>query len=227
MAVPTRDATLVPFATSADALLQATGSPYPVSTAQVQTFHDRTLEYVAAQTAVETAREQGLRSVPLTAARDAARGRLLVIARNVYATVASSPDVSDADKIRLGVHVADRRPTPSPVPSARPTVEVVGSYARTVLVRIHDNGTGRGRPRGTTGAYVYTFVGEAYPTDPGLWAFDGKASRSTYEVEFPNSVPSGAQVWVCAAYTNQRGQTGPVSLPVTTNVQGGMTSMAA
>ena len=41
------------------------------------------------------------------------------------------------------------------------------------------------------------------------------------EVIFPNTVPAGSQVWVCAAWINTHQQAGPVCRPVSTNIQGG------
>lgn len=115
------------------------------------------------------------------------------------------------------------KPTPIPAPTARPGMDLVAVVVRTVTVNIHDSAssTKRRKAAGATAAFVYTYVGESYPTDPTLWQFQGPATKSTYEIVFPDSVASGAQVWICAAWMNRRGETGPVSVPITTNIQGG------
>ena len=84
-----------------------------------------------------------------------------------------------------------------------------------------------GKPDGAVAAWVYSFVGTNYPTDPTEWDFQGATTRSTHEIVFPDSVANGAQVWICAAWINAKQEAGPVSVPITTNVQGGGMAQAA
>lgn len=149
-------------------------------------------------------------------------------ARQLYSFVQSNAAVSDANKILLGVHVRVI-PTPIPAPGVRPGMDIVSVANRTVKVHIHDSASSnkRGKPAGTDAAWVYSFVGASYPTDPGAWDFEGSTTKSTFDIVFPNSVANGAQVWICAAWINGKQQAGPVSVPITTNVQGGGMGMAA
>jgi len=101
-------------------------------------------------------------------------------------------------------------------------VQVTSAIERTIGMII-DAANGGRRPRGARQAFVYTYVGEDYPADPGLWAFQGAATKRKFTVVLPNTVPSGARVWVCAAWVSTRGQAGPPSVPVSTNIPGGGT----
>jgi hypothetical protein len=85
----------------------------------------------------------------------------------------------------------------------------------------------RGKPDGAVAAWVYSFVGTNYPADPSQWDFQGATTKSTHEIVFPDTVASGAQVWICAAWINAKQEPGPASVPITTNVQGGGMAQAA
>ncbi len=66
-----------------------------------------------------------------------------------------------------------------------------------------------------------SYVGAEYPSDPTLWSYYGDVTNGRMEMTLPSTVPGGAQVWTCAAWYDRKGQTGPISLPISTNVQGG------
>ena len=188
--------------------------------------------YLARHADMTAAREAGVRSRPMTLARDKARDdardALLGAARHIYASVAADSNVSDADKIALGVRVRDPRPAPVPTSDVRLTMTVLHVVGRSVTLGVGDGSPRRcRRPAGAIGAFVYSHVGPTYPTDPAAWRFRGQHASSRVTVAFDDDVPVGAQVWVCCAYVTRRGELGPVSLPVTTHVSHGMIALAA
>jgi len=52
-------------------------------------------------------------------------------------------------------------------------------------------------------------------------------TRHTRELLFPNTVPSGATVWLSAQWVGSRGQTSVGSTPVAFTIQGGAIPAAA
>ncbi|MEM1012506.1 MAG: hypothetical protein AAGI46_09840 [Planctomycetota bacterium] len=72
---------------------------------------------------------------------------------------------------------------------------------------------------GTTQAWMYTFVGDEYPSDPAAWTFHGATTRYKHEIALPTSLPGGTQVWVTASWVNPRGMAGPPSMPVSAFTQ--------
>lgn len=152
------------------------------------------------------------------AARDEIRRRSSLLAKIIEGTAS----VTDTQKLELGLSVR-KTPAPIPAPTDRPAVDVVSVNGRTVTMRIHDSAssTKRGKPAGATAAMVYTFVGETYPTDLAAWRLEGAATKADYAVTFSGQVPGGQQVWIRAAWVNRRQESGPVSDPVTTYLQGG------
>jgi hypothetical protein len=71
---------------------------------------------------------------------------------------------------------------------------------------------------------VYSFVGENYPSDPTLWNFEGATTKPKFQILFPSTMTGGTQVWVTAAWINAKQQAGPLSVPITTTLQGGGTT---
>lgn len=121
-------------------------------------------------------------------------------------------------------------PQPRPVPMAPPAVDVKSVTGRIATLRVHDaqSENRRGKPFGATGAMIYTFVGENPPEDPTQYYCQGVATRTYVDVLFPNSVPSGATVWVSACWIGPRGQLGNGSAPRSFTLQGGpVTAQAA
>jgi hypothetical protein len=228
MAIPMKDALLVPWASNFATRISAEGNPYGISTGQQTEMTARTAAFTDAYNALMDARADGTRSAAMTQAKDTSKESLLLLARELYGIISSNPSISDADKILAGVHV---RATPSPVPApvVSPGVDVMSVVARTVTVNIHDSAssTKRGKPSGCKSAFVYSYVGAEYPSDPALWNFEGATTKPKFQVVFDGSVPSGATVWITAAWANGKQELGPPSMPVTTNLPGGGSSTEA
>jgi len=69
-------------------------------------------------------------------------------------------------------------------------------------------------PFGAKGADIYSFVGAEAPTDPNEYRFEGMTTRATVDILFPNSVASGATVWLSARWISSRGQKSQASYPL-------------
>ena len=162
------------------------------------------------------------------AAKNTAEAAAMAISKVMIGAIRPNGQISDQMKVAAGIPPINGR-SPVPPVTVRPAVDIVSVTGRQVTVSIHDSASSvkRGKPAGAIAAYVYAFVGTTYPSDPSMWAFNGAATKSKYDVNFPESVANGAQVWVCAAWVNRRGETGPVSVPISTNVQGGGVNASA
>ncbi|MGC4031567.1 MAG: hypothetical protein QM754_07510 [Tepidisphaeraceae bacterium] len=101
-------------------------------------------------------------------------------------------------------------------------VEVLSVVGRLVTVNVYDSTslTKRGKPKNCVGAKLYTFVGDSYPSDPTLWAYQGDYTKTKCEILFPDTVAAGSNVFVCAAWYT-RTSVGPVCVPVATVIQYG------
>ena len=224
MSIPVKDSLLVPYSTNFNDRIVANPSTFQLLPAQATNYTALHDPYVAAYDAMMAARADGTRSKSLTNAKDNAKRSLLTYARQLYSFVQSNNSVSQANKILLGIHLRVI-PAPIPRPGVQPAVDVIGVIGRTVQLKIHDSASSlkRGKPAGATAAWVYSFVGENYPSDPTLWNFEGATTRPRFDILFPSTVAGGAQVWVCAAWINAKQEVGPTSVPITTNLPGGGT----
>jgi hypothetical protein len=140
------------------------------------------------------------------------------LAKIIYAT----PTVNDAQLVALGL-LPRTVPTPIPAEMNPPVLEVMSVSGRMVNVRIHQstNPESAGKPLGSAGAQVFSFVGAEPPTDPKQYHYEGLATRRKFSVMFPNSVPTGATAWLAAAWLSKRGVSGMACNPVQVTVQGG------
>jgi hypothetical protein len=142
--------------------------------------------------------------------------------------IEGTASVTNAQKFALRLNVRSA-PTPVPVPSAAPGLDIVSVSAWTVKIKLHDTSSSakRGKPPGVTGASLFSFVGATPPSDISSWQFEGNVSRTNVDVTFPNTIAGGTKVWISAFWFNNKKQSGPNSSPVSTNLQGGSVSMVA
>lgn len=205
--------------------ISATPTAYGLTAAQATAYAAVNTAY---QTAYTTAITPATRTKGAVAAKNDAKDALREMASDLAKIIDGTPTVTDQQKIDLGLAIR-KTPSPNPAPTDRPGVDLISVVTRTVTVHIHDSASSskRGKPDGAVAAWVYSYVGTSYPTDPTEWDFQGATTRSTHEIVFPDSVANGAQVWICAAWINAKQEAGPVSVPITTNVQGGGMAQAA
>lgn len=227
--IPLKDSLLVPWSNNFGGLIAVDPSAYGLTAAQVTAFNGVRSDFSGDYNTLMTSRANGTYSQSLTAIKDAAKDALLTLARELYAFVQANTSVSDADKIALGVTPRSNGLTPVPAPTERPGMDLLSVVGRTVSVHIHDAGSSmkRGKPDGAVAAWVYTYAGAEYPSDPTLWQFQGGYNKPLVDINFPNTMASGQQVWVCAAWVNGKNEAGPTSVPISTNVQGGGGASAA
>lgn len=228
MAIPEKDSLLVPWLENFTTRIQASPVTFGLAAPQAAELYTRKQAFVNAYNAMMSARADGTRSQSQTVNKNLKKTAVLSYARELYALISANKSVSDTDKTLVGVHVSDKKPSPVPPPSVRPGMIVNGVVGRTVSTTIHESATSakRRKPGGAVQAYVYWFAGEEYPSDPTDWKFAGPANKADFEFTVPNTVPNGAMIWICAAWVSRRGDTGPVSVPISTNIQGGGMSSA-
>jgi hypothetical protein len=214
-----KTATIVTGSANFASLISTGFAAYGLTTGQATAFGALN---TALQAVYSTAIEPMTRTAPTIAAKNQAivnmRANAILLAKIIYAT----PTVTNAQLLGLGLQPRMAR-TPIPAPGVRPALDIIAVSGRTVSVSIHDSASSnsRGKPAGVSAAWVYSFVGASYPSDPTAWNFEGSSTKAKFDIVFPTSVAGGSQVWLCAAWINNRQQSGPVSMPISTNIAGG------
>jgi hypothetical protein len=167
------------------------------------------------------------RTGPSVSAKNAAKKALRIVAAQTAKVISGNREVSDAQRMRLGL-VVSTKPSPIGPPTAQPSVQVIRVEARTVKIEIDntEGGSPRRKPHGVIWARVYTRVGLEMSEDFGQWKHAGDTSHHTMDLVFPSSIGWGTPVWICACWMNRRAQPGPLSNPIMTIVQGGLSMTA-
>ena len=122
----------------------------------------------------------------------------------------------------------DTDPTPVPPPAEMPVIDIVSVVGWTMRLRLHNgDSTRRRKPAGVQGAYVFTYTGETPPTDVNAWKFEGSTSKTETKIIFPTTLAVGTKIWLTAAWVNAKLQTGPATVPISTQINYGGLSQAA
>ena len=221
MAIPTNSTALVGFSQNFNDRIVADGvTDYQLTAAQVAGYTPLHQSFIDAQAAVVAARESNIRDSSLVAQRDSAQLALLKYARTLYAFIQKNADVSDANKLLLGVKVVDSEPTPVPPPAYAPGLIVASVDGHVVRILLTDppNPGSRRIPAGVDGAIVMSYIGETAPMSPSAWNMQGPISKMSTEVVFDSSLEPGTKVWLAAVFFNGRKQMGPACTPVGTQI---------
>lgn len=188
-------------------------------------------EYAALQSAFETAYDSSLSPMTrtpyiVTTVRQL-RGELTKLTRRLVDLCQASANMTDAKRRALGITIR-KTPTPHPVPTTYPVIELRSQRHNTVKFNLRDveQRSGRARkPAGVTGAMVYIHLGDHAPTQLNDWTLWSTESKTTCEITLPDSTPFGATLWIAATWLNTRLESGPLGDPTTTRLGGGMVNV--
>lgn len=195
-----------------------------LTTGEITSYTSLSTSY---STKLATANTPATRTSVAIEAKNIAKQLLKAASVNIARTITSVPTVTNDQLMSLQLNERII-PQPRPVPAAPPVLEVISVSGRTVSLRIHATGSDlRAKPFGATGANIYSFVGADAPSDPRVYHYEGFATRGTTQVLFPDSVVSGATVWLSAQWVSARGQLSTGSTPISANLPGGNVAAAA
>jgi hypothetical protein len=218
------DGALLEGAANFSTLITAGPGPLGLTAAQATAYATLNTTFASAYA---TSSNPVTRTKVTVAAKDTARAALVANTRLLANIVYSTPGVTNAQKLSLGLRLK-APPTPVPQPSSAPLVDFISTVARTVKVRVHDGTTPkRAKPPGVKSATVFSFVGPTAPATVAGWKYEGVSNKSVFDIVFPDTVANGALIWISAVWNNAKNQSGPPSDPVSINIPGGGMSMAA
>lgn len=178
-----------------------------------------------AQAALMTATNVSFQAAYATATAAETRTHAAILAKNVAMKngkreskkladiVRAFPSITPSQLALLGIPVpAERRPVPAPDEMA--LVEVTSTGPNSLTVRIHGGeALRRGKPEGSTGCVVMSYIGAEAPTDVRLWTLEGTTSKNVFEVTYPADIEPGSYIWLAAAFVNAKLEQGPLTYP--------------
>lgn len=219
MAIPVKHAMCVPWMLNFSERMSADPARWMSNAADALAVAEAVAAYRAIYESLMQARAEGTWAMSATAARNAAREHACRLIRPIYARVQATREISDEDRISLGVHVLDRRPTRHGGPAGVPQLALKRLINRTLTISIRDpqSQTRRRRPAGCSGAMVFWCTGDA-PAAAGYWHFAGNATRTTKTIALDNLPAAAATVWISAMWYGRRGQVGETSPALRVNL---------
>jgi hypothetical protein len=110
--------------------------------------------------------------------------------------------------------------TPVPPPDEAPLLFIAAQIGRVIKLKVRNrkDSESRSKPPGVTGATVIYSVGDDEPTSAGQYIFSSNTSRTTFDIEIPQTVPAGSRVWITAFWFNAKMESSPIASPVSVRV---------
>jgi len=223
--LPSRDGQLVTWSTNFAQVVAADPTAVGLT---LQQSDDYTAAQAAYAAGYQTANDPLTRSPSNIEAKNAAKETLVDMTRGLVRIIQAFPGTTDNMRVNLGITVPDDTRTPVPPPSESPVIDIVSVSGTRINIRLHNGeSTSRAKPEGVIGANVFTYVGDAAPTDIDSWTFAGATSKVETAVDLPADTAPGSKVWITAFWFNGKAESGPATPPISTNIPGGGLSQAA
>lgn len=148
-------------------------------------------------------------------ARDLMKAKIRILARRIQ----GQAQLSDSQRMALGLNPLDVPSSPWPAPASQPKVSLSPLGARRSRVRLHDPAEpGRtGKPSRVTGAHLWVSYGAQPPADASACTFLGTVTRTRAVVSHPAD-KTNTTAWIMAQWVNARGQAGPLSIAAPVSV---------
>lgn len=185
-------------------------------------------DYAVLQTAFETAYDISVSPVTRTpysvTNTNDLRVELTVLTRRLVDRCQSASNMTDAKRRALGITIR-KAPTRHPVPKTFPVIQFRAQRLNTVEIALLDSAQRGGRtrrPAGIQGATLYTHLGHHAPADLPDWTVFATTTRTVNEIAMPMTTPFGTTLWIAAAWMNTRLEHGPIGVPVSIRLGGGI-----
>lgn len=214
--IPTTDALLDPFVNNFQTLIAASPTTYNLAVSDATAI---TAAYTSWHAAFLAATNPTTRTQATVATKNLQKANVLAVVRRYGTTIRANVGVSDALKIGLGLHIADRTPTPVPPPSAKPELSIarIDTGVQEIVARVEGAGTVRARPAGAVGLLLFRAIGEAPVSSASEATFLTFVGRPSVASTFAEA-DRGKIATYFARWTNARGEMGPWSNPVSASI---------
>ncbi len=215
--LPRRGDELVRWTQNFDQLINADAEMYSLTPAQAAQYSVISAAFIQA---FQIANSNDTRTPTSIIVKDQAEQRLRGYTRELAAIVRADKSVGDAQLVALGLNPRRVSGPRVPRPASVPRVSVGNPVGRTVplLLRDAESPSSKARPRGVSGAAIFTFVGEEQPASIDDWEFHDNVTRTNVKITFRENLPPGTKVWITAQWYSPTGKRGPGASPVCTHL---------
>jgi hypothetical protein len=187
----------------------AAPATYGLTTAYANSLQTYSTSWGTAYTAAVT---PSTRTSVTIATKDSTKATLKAFIRVGARIVQATPSVSNADKTALGLPIQSITPSPVPVPSTNPTLELSNVGPHRHRIRYADQSTplSSRKPNGVSQMILHYKVSATPITAVADLTHCLPVTRTPMEIEF-DSADVGKQVYYAGNWTNRKGQEGPMS----------------
>lgn len=214
--IPSKDLVLLNFAQTFLALITATPSLYGLLASDATSLGALVSDFA---TRLATALAEGTATKVARTAKNTSKKALVARLRQLARRIKAFPSLTPAQIEELGLRPNDHEPTPTPVPPTRPVVQLEAIGGAQVAVRLHDEltPTSRAKPDYGQGAYLWGKIGDTAPASPDDCKFLGTITRTRHVLDRP-SADVNKTIWIIAQWVNDKGETGPTSIPASSSI---------
>jgi len=214
--MPTRDLDLEAWAGNFSNRITATPTAYGLTAADATLLASFVADYGAR---LASAINPATRTVVTISAKDISRSALKARIRTLARFINAHPQTTNPQREELGLCLRGRIVGPTPAPATRPnvSVSVLGGLQSGILLSDELAPARRARPPGVRGAYLWGKIDGPAPAGTRECQFLGTASRTRHVITHPPTAIHKT-VWIVAQWVNDRGETGPISLPASASV---------
>jgi len=122
-----------------------------------------------------------------------------------------NPIITDGQRVDLGLHLHDTKPTTIPVPTHSPEIAIEIADLRRLRINFHEpDSDSKAKPYGVNGAVILYSVLEEPPASVDRLAHSVLATRTPHILAFTDQ-ERGHTVYIAVCWQNERGQKGPFS----------------
>jgi hypothetical protein len=159
------------------------------------------------------------RTIPNTAAMDAARTSALAVCSAYAFQIQANPNVLDADKLAIGVAPRNFTRTPLLVPGTAPLLNIQFATAGAHTLTFADSLTPavKGKPAGAVGIQIFTKIDTVIAPTPASALYNTTASKNPVALAF-DPADSGKIATHFGRWVGKRGDVGPWSTGVSMTI---------
>lgn len=224
--LPRRSAQMVTWSRNFDSVLNAQYESYGISQQVAELYSQLHAAFAEAFQRANDSSTNGDTAMLVKRETEAAARDY---ARKIGGQIRANPDVSDEQRVILGLRPRRKKPTKPQLPFKPPNLFMKHSAGRTVTIHLRDpeSPASRGMPKSAAQAMLYTYVGDTPPATLRAWRLAFSKSRATFKYTFSAKIPAGATVWFTAHWNTRTGQAGMAAAPVSTHVGFAEVALAA
>jgi hypothetical protein len=205
--IPQRDSELVAWSDNFVTKVAASATKWEIPAREVTDLQIAANSFAVLHAQADSPEKNSVIVAEKNAARDALEAKI----RELAGFRLNNPVITDAERISLGLHVRDTKPSNIPVPKSRPELDIDVLDFRRLKIVFHDmDSDSKAKPYGVNGAVVLYAVLDTPPADVNALSRSALATRTPHILEFTEE-ERGKTVYVAICWQNEKGERGPWS----------------